>query len=246
MVYFTERLQNIIPFQTCCISHTLSSQVNKSFDQAVPLSRCSAMQVLVQHWLIFPWPYLIHPQPPTSPIKQTVPRPTQTGCLETRSAVSNYEMSCCESHGDVDGSWAATPHTETRKDTKRRSEKEYGVSAEQKIVRVHRENLRTSQLQVPSTPTLLINLWGLASLYRDCFHQTARAINRVAADMLFNKSVGAPFPIQTSKELQIAWCCAQQGCYFWAVALASSDTVTGDVWNHQILVIMWINNSQHS
>lgn len=84
-----------------------------------------------------------------------------------------------------------------------------------KIVREQRENLRTSQLQVPSTPTLVINLWGLASLYRDCFHQTAQAINQVAADMLFNKSVGAPFPIQTSKEFQMAW------CYFWAAAIAS-------------------------
>lgn len=108
-------------------------------------------------------------------------------------------MSCCESHGDVDGSRAATPHTEPRKDTKRRKGKEYGLSVEQKIGRECRENLRTSQLQVPSTPTLLINLWAPASVYRDCFHQTAQAINRVAADMRFNKSLGAPFPIPDIK-----------------------------------------------
>lgn len=123
-------------------------------------------------------------------------KPTQTGCLETRSAVSNREMSCWESHGDVDGSRAATPHTETWNDTKRtrkKIKKNTVWAPSKEIVREHRENLRTSQLYVPSTPTLLINLWGLASLYRDCFHQTAQAIKRVAADMLFNKSVGAPF-----------------------------------------------------
>lgn len=203
LVYFTNPLQTNIPFKPWCISHTFSAKLNKPFDPAVPLTRCSVIQVFGHFTKLTHIPLtLVDSFSASHKSGKTNGPPTRTDRVfgDTLSRVQPWDVLLREPQGcgRVTGSY--TPHRDTER-YKAKKRKIIWCERRTKIVWEHTENLRTSQLHVPSTPTLLIKLGDLASLYRDCFHQTAQAINRVAADMLFNKNVGVSFPIRTSKEV---------------------------------------------